>query len=52
MNFEKAMYAEFQFLFENDTWEYINAPLGRPILTDRSVKKTDRSRFWSWKLDG
>ncbi len=38
-NFEKAMYAEFQSLIENDTWEYKNAPSGRAILTGRWVFK-------------
>ncbi len=33
-NSEKAIYAEFQSLIENDTWEYQNAPLERAILTD------------------
>ena len=27
-SFKKAMYAEFQSLIENDSWEYKNAPSG------------------------
>ncbi len=29
------MYAEFQSLIENYTWEYKNAPSGQAILTGR-----------------
>lgn len=34
-NFEKTIYVEFQFLIENDTWEYKNMSLGRAVLTGR-----------------
>lgn len=31
--FEKAIYARFQFFIKNDTWKYENAPLGQAVLT-------------------
>ncbi len=39
------MYAEFQSLIENDTWEYKNAPSSRTILTGRWVFKIKKDRW-------
>ncbi len=39
------MYAGFQFLIENNTWEYKNAPLGRAILTGHWVFKIKKDRW-------
>lgn len=43
--FEKAMHVEFQFLIENNTWEYKNAPSGRAVITGRWIFKMKKDRW-------
>ena len=43
-NFEKTMHIKFQFLIENNTWEYKDAPLGQAILTGCWVIKIKKNR--------
>ena len=45
-NFEKAMYAEFQSLIENNIWKYRDMPIGWAILTGRWVFKIKKNK-WS-----